>query len=1434
MTRKKIVWLPYDFDTALGINNEGALVFDYELEDTDHIEGGADVYNGQESVVWCNIRDAFGKELASMYQTLRSQGKLSYTAVEKAFEDHQDKWSEAIFNEDAWFKYIDPLINEGNGAYLEMLQGSKKEQRKWWLYNRFRYIDSKYNAGDALVDVIQLRGYAKANVTVIPYADIYPTVKYGSYLVHQRGKRGVATTLVNPLDSVNDTEIYIYSSSQLASVGDLSGLLVGFADFSMATKLQELKIGSDAVGYSNSNLKTLTLGNNVLLKKIDVRNCVGLGTGDQKSVDISGCTNIEEIYFDGTNITGLQLPNGGIIKKLHLPETITNLTVMNQKAITEFVIPTYQNISTLRLENVSSAIDQIEILKQIPANSRVRLIGFYMLADDAQEIDQIFDILDTMRGLDEAGNNMDTAQVSGEIHTASLTGAEIAEFNQRYPYVRVTADHTTAVLTYKTYDGATTLFTETVLDGGNGTKVNTTARIADAQYTYEPDGWSLTQDGAKDADALVGVTADRTVFASYTKTLRKYTVTWKNADNTTLETDQNVPYGSTPQYNGATPTYHGQTSTGWSPAVSTVVGDVTYTAQYKPMYTATFVRASADGGGTLYTQRYIVEGTTPVYGGSTPTTTKGSATDYPFEGWTPALAPIYANTTYTAKFGSPIEDIEITDDWDTIIANVDNGTYKTAYKVGNYKKISLINEGNISMQIVGFDVDENVDGYPVPITFVAKETLSSRKRMNVSTQNTYAYPEIPSWERHFYADNSQTYWESTNRFIESIAKMTLTLVANENVETTLNYYVSQTNGRLRIDVNGETIISDYSSNTVESYPINVLTNSTTTIYMEFRQIGNYNTYANVTLYNPTSFTITEDIQNAPSRQQTGYVDGTGAVGGWKKSELRSYLADTIMPRIPSNIQNRINPVVKYSSSINGGINDTIFKDDPSVDRLWIPSVRELLDVNTYESKGESYNKIYKNSDASTRIKHSSTATGVNVNYWLRSVYNSEKYNTVNASGVRKTESSSNSTSNYICLGFCLGDELETISDSWDTILANQYARGSYKIGDTKWMRLSSGEKVLMQIVGFSCDELASGNGVARISWISKYLLNDSLAMNSTATTEGGWETSGLRTYLNSTIKPMLPENIRNGIQSVKKYSSTYENGGLVKDGQTTNDDLWIPNYKELYSSSNWYETQGASYSTVFTDNITRKKQVAGDFGIYWLRTSSSSKKFGVVNAEGSYSEYSAHLTRCIALGFCTGATASPEDVEYIIRQTTEFNGSSTYFDTGLQLMNGRNSFSVVFDFLNTKNTSMGTGSQYAIIHCMHEDTPYPGFAIQYKRLSSGTVEYGADFIINSNNAYVGVSRGGYTSDRRVKMVLTVDYSSNKITMYSNINGTSETSENDIPSGTPTVSETALIGCYQDTNGNRGRYSLGTMYDFKIYDRALTSEEAQAYLAVDHS
>lgn len=234
--KKKWPFLPYDFDTALGINNEGALVFSYNLEDIDTTAGGADVFNGQQSVLWINLRQAFYNDIKTMYQNLRSTGSaaqpqvaaLSFAKVEEMFETHQAKWGEAIFNEDAYFKYLAPLIEDGSGAYLAMLQGSKAEQRKWWLYNRFKYLDSKYNAGDAQSDVIQIRGYAKSNVAITPYADVYASVKYGSYLVQTRATRNQTYTLVCPLDNVNDTEIYIYSASQLASVGDLSGFKVGY------------------------------------------------------------------------------------------------------------------------------------------------------------------------------------------------------------------------------------------------------------------------------------------------------------------------------------------------------------------------------------------------------------------------------------------------------------------------------------------------------------------------------------------------------------------------------------------------------------------------------------------------------------------------------------------------------------------------------------------------------------------------------------------------------------------------------------------------------------------------------------------------------------------------------------------------------------------------------------------------------------------------------------------------------------------------------------------------------------------------------------------------------------------------------------------------------------------------------------------------------
>ena len=581
--RKKIVFLPYDMDTAIGINNEGALVFSYNLEDIDQTAGGADVFNGQQSVLWKNMRAAFFDEMKAMYQTLRSTGALSYEKVEQMFEEHQGKWPEAIFNEDAWFKYLAPLVEKGNASYLSMLQGSKAEQRKWWLYNRFRYIDSKYNAGDSLSDVITVRGYAKANITVEPYADVYASIKYGSYLVQARSARNTQTTLPCPLDNVNDTEIYIYSASQLASVGDLSGLMVGYADFSKAVKLQSLKIGDASASYSNGNLTELYLGNNELLRTIDVRNCPLLS----QAVDISGCRNIEHIYFEGTAITGLDLPKSGIIKTLHLPGTLTNLSVIGHSGITDFVLPSVENLSTCRLEHVGNGINTKALLSTLPSGCRVRLIGFDWTVANETELTTLKEKLDTMRGLNENGGNEDKAQLYGTIHITSITGAVMKQIRDAYPDITIEYTNLTSKCYYYNYNGTTLLYTATATNGSNVSYRGTTpSKPSTAQYSYTFFGWAREIDGERDTSAQSNVIEDRYLYAVFTATVRTYTVKYY-VGNTVIQTKSNVPYGSSVYYDGETPMNTAEADptdyvfTGWDVLAENITGNTNCYAQFR-------------------------------------------------------------------------------------------------------------------------------------------------------------------------------------------------------------------------------------------------------------------------------------------------------------------------------------------------------------------------------------------------------------------------------------------------------------------------------------------------------------------------------------------------------------------------------------------------------------------------------------------------------------------------------------------------------------------------------------------------------------------------------------------------------------------------------------------------------------------------------------
>ena len=136
---------------------------------------------------------------------------------------------------------------------------------------------------------------------------------------------------------------------------------------------------------------------------------------------------------------------------------------------------------------------------------------------------------------------------------------------------------------------------------------------------------------------------------------RFYTVKWVNADGTVLETDESVPYGETPRYDGATPTkaadaQYSYVFDKWTPEITAVTGDVTYTATFRQTtntYTVTWKNAD---GTVLETDENVPYGETPRYDGAEPTKAATAEFTYAFDKWTPELSPVTGDVTYTATY----------------------------------------------------------------------------------------------------------------------------------------------------------------------------------------------------------------------------------------------------------------------------------------------------------------------------------------------------------------------------------------------------------------------------------------------------------------------------------------------------------------------------------------------------------------------------------------------------------------------------------------------------------------------------------------------------------------------------------------------------------------------------------------------------------------
>ena len=229
----------------------------------------------------------------------------------------------------------------------------------------------------------------------------------------------------------------------------------------------------------------------------------------------------------------------------------------------------------------------------------------------------------------------------------------------------------------------------------------------------------------------------------------------------------------------------------------------------------------------------------------------------------------------------------------------------------------------------------------------------------------------------------------------------------------------------------------------------------------------------------------------------------------------------------------------------------------------------------------------------------------------------------------------------MALGFATG--ADTITDSWEEIIASMddgtYAT-KYAVGDTKLLDLGSEGVVCATLIGINVDDLADGSGKAKMTWLTEQLLKTDHQMNpyrsgsEGAYTEGtgaigGWEKSEMRSYMKTTLKPLIPEAIRNRIAEVTKTQPSYDTTGTTSITQTTQDDVWAPSYNEIFASDGLYHS-------VFPDKASRIKQRPGNSSAsgWWLRSASDSISFWYVHSNGDWIYSGADYSGGVALGFC--------------------------------------------------------------------------------------------------------------------------------------------------------------------------------------------------------
>lgn len=200
-----------------------------------------------------------------------------------------------------------------------------------------------------------------------------------------------------------------------------------------------------------------------------------------------------------------------------------------------------------------------------------------------------------------------------------------------------------------------TVLQEEVLDYGAvpSYKGEVPVKDEDAQYIYTFDKWDK---------AITEVTGETVYTATYKTQTKSYEIVFNNFDGTELYR-VTLEYGKLPEYKGAVPKKDDDVSfrynfVGWTPEISTVTGDATYTAVFQAA-TKQIIITFFNYDGNVLESKFVEYGSVPVYTGEAPVKNGNAQYSYSFTGWDREIEPATGRADYYAQYAASVNEYTV-------------------------------------------------------------------------------------------------------------------------------------------------------------------------------------------------------------------------------------------------------------------------------------------------------------------------------------------------------------------------------------------------------------------------------------------------------------------------------------------------------------------------------------------------------------------------------------------------------------------------------------------------------------------------------------------------------------------------------------------------------------------------------------------------------